>query len=109
MQSILQFSLMDSVDFEALIVYVRGRYELRLMEAKNKNPDADYSENEKIIEYMRKMQDTMNSIYNGNKFLLKESVKSATIITDLENEKWRLQQKVEAQRIEIENLKTSII
>jgi DNA integrity scanning protein DisA with diadenylate cyclase activity len=108
MKSILQFSLLDSIEIEGFLTYVKGRLFNRVTEAKLKSPNADYSEQDKVIEYVEKSIEYMNKIYHGNIFLLKESQKAANIITDLENNIWRQQQIIEAQNKEIENLKQNL-
>ncbi len=109
MKSILQFSLLESMDVDSLLQYVRNKMEIMLESQKLKQPDKDFSEQEKIIEKLLKTQKLMYSIYEGNKFLIKESVKSATIITDYENKVWRLEQEINKQAAEIENLKQNLV
>ncbi len=108
MKSILQFSLLDSIEIEGFLTYVKGRLFNRVTEAKLKSPNVDYSEQEKVIEYVDKSIEHMNKIYDGNIFLLKEAQKAANVITNLENKIWRQQQIIEAQSKEIENLKNNL-
>ena len=108
MKSILQFSLLDSMDVESLLVYVRGRMEIMMDESKLKHPYKDFSEQEKIIDYLQKTQNFMHKIYEGNKFLIKEAIKADTTITALSNKIWKYQQEIEKQKQEIENLKQNI-
>jgi len=103
-----QLSPFDCIEIQSFLQYVKGRLSNKLIAAKLKDLTKEYPEEDKIIDYIEKTIIRIYDVEKGGTFLLKEAIKSATIITGLENEKWALKQKVELQQKEIENLKQNL-
>jgi hypothetical protein len=103
-----QLSPLDCIEIQSFLQWVKGRLDIKLIEAKLKYPNLDYSEQELIIDYLEKTICRVFEVEKGGIFLLKEAIKTATIITDLENKVWKLEQINDKQTKEIENIKENI-
>ena len=102
MLNILKVDLMASIDSDAVLAYTIGRMEIKLTEAKKSTKKGNFSEQEQIIENLKKVRHYLQVVEQNNLILLKEAKKVLAENSNIElrikqilNERAKLEKELE--------------